>query len=38
MTTFARILSVVGIVVVAYLVFFYKPREVFVEVPAEPQV
>ena len=41
MTTLVRILAVVGLGVLAYVVFFAKPREVFVQEPApqvEPQV
>ena len=41
MTVLARILTVVGLGVAAYLIFFGKPREVVkvvMETPAEPQV
>lgn len=38
MTVLARILTVVGLGVMGYLIFFGKPREVIIETPAEPQV
>jgi hypothetical protein len=38
MTVLVRILTVVGLGVLGYLIFFGKPREVVIETPAEPQV
>ena len=41
MTILARILCFVGIVVLVYMIFFWKPREILIEQPvrqAQPQV